>query len=145
MELTKNQDKGFQILARGIKRKFPFIKGFQFFNDDDSNEPTILTFLEIIIDAKKFFEVNNVEPEQYVKYNIDNLEVYFGQWKPSTLSFIVSDEFNDKFNRDYNEKLESELGKIYDGLPDNYKVFVKSSWDDGVYPTIPRIMSFIIT
>jgi hypothetical protein len=101
--------------------------------------------LEIIIDAKKFFEVNNVEPEQYVKYNIDNLEVYFGQWKPSTLSFIVSDEFNDKFNRDYNEKLESELGKIYDGLPDNYKVFVKSSWDDGVYPTIPRIMSFIIT
>jgi hypothetical protein len=145
MELTKNQDKGFQILARGIKRKFPFIKGFQFFNDDDSKEPDILTFLEVIIDAKKFFEVTNAEPEQYVKYNINNLEKYFGQWKPSTLSFIVSDEFNDKYTRDYNEMLESELGKIYDGLPDNYKVFVESKWGDGVYPTTPRIMSFIIT
>lgn len=127
MELTKKQNKAFEILARGIKRKYPFIKGIVV---NENDKPDLVLFVKIIIDYDKFFEYTGEDPKKSVFWDRESLKSFYDRYAFSTLLPLVD---NENYGAKFTEKMSDDLDMIYKALPEDYQVKFKPEWSDKFY------------
>lgn len=127
MELTKKQNKAFEMLARGIKRKYPFIKGIMV-NEDDKFD--LVLFVKIIIDYDKFFEYAGDEHKRNQLWDRESLKSFYDRYGFSTLLSLIDDE---KYGMKFTEKMSNDLNDIYKALPEDYQIKFKPGWSENFY------------
>lgn len=128
MELTKKQNKAFEILARGIKRKYPFIKGLIL---DEEGEADLVIFVKVIVDYDKFFEYADEKPKKEEYWDRETLKDFYDRYRFSTLIPLIDNR--EKYGYKFTEKIADDLNNIYKGLPDDYKINFKPKWSDNFY------------
>ncbi len=128
---TKSQDKGFDIVARAIKRKYPFIKGLIF---DEKPKMDVILFVGLIVDYDKFFEVTGEDEDPFIKERSRKSAVsYFKSFgKISTFMTMIDPKSSnkDKYSWDFMDEITKEMNKIYNGLPKNYQIYFKPIWSE---------------
>jgi hypothetical protein len=126
---TKSQDKGFDIVARAIKRKYPFIKGITF---DEKPKMDVILFVGLIVDYYKFFEVTGEDEDTFLKERGDKFKITyfksFGRLSTFTSMIDPKSRGKDKYSWNFMEGITKEMNKIYNGLPKNYQLYFKPVW-----------------
>ena len=123
-ELTSDQEKGFEILTRALRRKFPYIKGIKL----DRGTPYHI-YINIIVEFFSFLKYYKAKPTDfYLKYGASGIESYFKDNNKSSYTFLMVDpEFNDEFSTPFNKNMEKIINTLYDSLPKHYIKF-KEDW-----------------
>ncbi len=117
MEITEKQEKGIELLTKGLRRKFPFILGVEI---NEINEYHI--WVVIIVEFTKFLKFYNVPPSRFhLKFGLETSKQYFKDYRnPGFLLGLVDDEYKDEFGYEYNNKMENFLSGLYNSLPEEY-------------------------
>jgi hypothetical protein len=118
---SKPKDKGLEILTKLIKNKYPFIISID--GEYSNSSPTKL-MVDIVFDLNKFYDLTNTTfPRHYVgkDYLIDVMLNEPGFF----LKRYVDDENKDKYDYQYNNKMEHMLNNYYKLLPEHlqHKMF----------------------
>jgi len=128
---NKNQDKGFEIVARAIKRKYPFIKGLIF---DEKPKMDVILFVGLLVDYDKFFEVTGEDEDPFLKERSSRFKVSyfksFGKLSTFTSMMDPKNRNKDKYSWDFMDEITKEMNKIYNGLPKNYQIYFKPVWSE---------------
>ena len=127
MELTKKQNKAFEILARGIKRKYPFIKGIVV---DENDKPDLVLFVKLIIDYDKFFEYAKEEPKESKLWDRESLKSFYNRFNFATVLPLID---NENYGIKFTEKISNDLDIIYKALPEDYQIKFKPEWSNNFY------------
>jgi len=118
---VKKKDKGFQMLERLMKKKYPFITGLEVNEIADS-----IIGINVHFDLNMFYDITKTSPPQrYVENEWwDMLEE-----KGSYFMRYVEKEEKDNVNK-VSHSIEKDLNQIYKVLPKNVIHTKYESWDD---------------
>ena len=119
MEITEKQEKGIELLTKGLRRKFPFILGMEI---KEITEYHI--WVIIIVEFTRFLKFYNVPPSSFhAKYGLVTSKQYFKDYRnPGYLFGLVDGEHKDDFGNEYNNKMENFLSGLYNSLPEEYTI-----------------------
>ena len=145
--LSKENIRGFEIVVKAIKKKFPYVTGYKFWKrigseveHESDNKLYSAIPIELLIDGEKLKEF----------YGFDETTSYHSF---STLSLfkktLDNPELEERMKMD-GERIKTIFPKLYNNLPDEMKVFYQSqySWQDefGKYTAIaPYVLNFVLT
>lgn len=117
MEITDKQERGIELLTKGLRRKFPFILGMEIREISE-----FFIWVTIIVEFTRFLKFYNVPPSSFhLKYGLETSKEYFEGYKnPGYLMGLVDEDHKDDFGNKYNEKLENFLSGLYSALPTEY-------------------------
>ena len=117
MEITDKQERGIELLTKGLRRKFPFILGMEIREITEYH-----IWVTIIVEFTRFLKFYNVPPSSFhLKYGLETSKEYFEGYKnPGYLMGLVDEDHKDDFGNKYNEKLENFLSGLYSALPTEY-------------------------
>ncbi len=117
MEITDKQERGIELLTKGLRRKFPFILGMEIREISE-----FFIWVTIIVEFTRFLKFYNVPPSSFhLKYGLETSKEYFEGYKnPGYLMGLVNEDHKDDFGNKYNEKLENFLSGLYSALPTEY-------------------------
>ncbi len=115
-KLTKEQERGVDLVIKAITKSFDFIKGGQVSENYEIYDG--LLFIDLFIDFFELSELNNTEinpfwVEQYEKYGKGML----------TSSALTSFSDSEDFSKYYSLKddIKNKLNTFYDFLPENMR------------------------
>lgn len=117
MEMTEKQERGIELLTKGLRRKFPFILGMEIREISEFH-----IWVTIIVEFTRFLKFYNVPPSSFhLKYGLETSKEYFEGYKnPGYLMGLVDEDHKDYFGNKYNEKLDNFLSGLYSALPTEY-------------------------
>lgn len=121
---TEKQKKGIDLAVRGIKKKYPFIKGWEFTYDFDKY--TMSVYIDLLIDWFEMADFYDKKIKDYWKRTYK--ENGPTGLKTSSLSALMDTEgepmfdgptFNEMYEA--NKKINSDLNSMYQYLPNDFK------------------------
>ena len=115
-KLTKEQERGVDLVIKAITKSFDFIKGGQVSENYEMYDG--LLFIDLFIDFFELSELNNTEinpywVEHYEKYGKDMLR------SSSLRSFSNSEDLTKYYS--LNNDIKNKLNTFYDFLPENMR------------------------
>ena len=115
--MTEKQERGIELLTKGLRRKFPFILGMEIREISE-----FFIWVTIIVEFTRFLKFYNVPPSSFhLKYGLETSKEYFEGYKnPGYLMGLVDEDHKDYFGNKYNEKLDNFLSGLYSALPTEY-------------------------
>lgn len=115
--MTEKQERGIELLTKGLRRKFPFILGMEIREISEFH-----IWVTIIVEFTRFLKFYNVPPSSFhLKYGLETSKEYFEGYKnPGYLMGLVDEDHKDYFGNKYNEKLDNFLSGLYSALPTEY-------------------------
>ena len=115
--MTEKQERGIELLTKGLRRKFPFILGMEIREISEFH-----IWVTIIVEFTRFLKFYNVPPSSFhLKYGLETSKEYFEGYKnPGYLMGLVNEDHKDDFGNKYNEKLDNFLSGLYSALPTEY-------------------------
>ncbi len=145
--LSKENIRGFEIVVKAIKKKFPYVTGYKFWKrigseveHESDNKLYSAIPIELLIDSEKLKEF----------YGFDETTSYHS-FSNISLFMKTSDnpELEERMKMD-GERIKTIFPKLYHNLPDEMKVFYQSQheWQDdfGKYTSIaPYVLNFVLT
>jgi hypothetical protein len=141
-EITSDQEKGFEILSRNLKRRFPFIIDVT---------PYKLTeyfiYININIEFFKFIKFYDITPnEYYLKYGAKGMKGYLESFGCMSYTFsLISDEYASDFGNSYNNKLNNLMNTLYNSIPKKYQVVRESPYSNEEETKDIQIQYFCVT
>ena len=117
MDITEKQERGLELLTKGLRRKFPVVLGMEIKEITDYH-----IWVSIIVEFTRFLKFYNVPPSSFhLKHGLENSKNYFeGYRNPGYLFGLVGDEHKDDFSGGYNDKMGNFLSGLYSALPTEY-------------------------
>ena len=117
MEMTEKQERGIELITKGLRRKFPFILGMEIREMSEFH-----IWVTIIVEFTRFLKFYNVPPSSFhLKYGLETTKQYFKDYRnPGYLFGLVDNEYQDEFGNEYNQKLDNFLNGLYKALPTEY-------------------------
>lgn len=115
-KLTKEQERGVDLVIKGITKSFDFIKGGQVSENYEMYDG--LLFIDLFIDFFELAKLNNTEidpywVDYYEKYGKDMLR------SSSLRSFSNSEDLTKYYS--LNNDIKNKLNTFYDFLPENMR------------------------
>lgn len=129
MELTIKQKAGLKLLTSSMRKKYPFINGFDIIPESFERYGTLIS-INIRFDLEKFYSYYNVgPPKRYfdATYLFTNMNVPRGY-----LMSYVDDEDADKFRNEFNSTVEISMNTYYKHLPSDMTITKFEGWSDEV-------------
>jgi hypothetical protein len=113
-KLTKEQERGVDLVIKAITKSFSFIKGGKVSETYELYDG--LLFIDLFIDFFELAELNNTEIRPFW---VDSYEKYGKDVLRSTTLFSYSD--SEDFSKYYSirDDIKNKLNTFYDFLPDN--------------------------
>ena len=134
---TEIQKKGIDLVVRSLKKKYPFIKGWEFYKDFDKYQMSI--YIDLLIDWFEMADFYDKKIKDYWKRTYNQYGP--GLLKSSSLSSLMDTEGEPifdgpTFNEMYvaNIKIKEYLNSMYNFLPDEFK-FMRENAFGGHQPT----------
>ena len=125
-DFNETQLEGFDIIIKSLNKKFPFIIGWEF-TDNDPNKFMSIVGLDVIIDVDKLSDFYNIPVHKYFE---EYTFLHYGY------GFCIPLYYEDVFNieerpcyEDY-FKFKKLFNKHYKYLPEKYKTFILSKNSD---------------
>lgn len=135
IELTDKQKKGIDLSVKSLRKKFPFVKGWE---PDNDNEVYLMSFfINLFID---FFEMSEFYGKETRRFWVDMYNKYGAEEmvSHSLVSFIETDDDKPIYDTPLSEemykqsdKIQNQLNTTYDMLPNEYKILVETPFNDG--------------
>jgi hypothetical protein len=124
VELTKEQEKGFEILTRTLIRKFPYIKSLELINGSAYH-----IWIQFEVEFFSFLNFYNAPPNDfYTKYGAKGIYEYFKSSTPSHYTFtMVGGDSVEEFGNEFNKNFIKIINILYGSLPEQYIKF-KEDW-----------------
>ena len=127
MKLTVKQKAGLKLLTSSLRKKYPFINGFDVIPTSFERYGTLIT-VNIRFDLEKFYKYYNVgPPKRYfdATYLFTNMTIPRGY-----LMSYVDDEDEDNFRNEFNNTLEKSMNTYYEHLPSDMTITKFQGWSD---------------
>jgi len=127
MKLTVKQKAGLKLLTSAMRKKYPFINGFDVIPTSFESYGTLVT-MDIMFDLEKFYKKYNVgPPERYYKspYLFRNMD----QPRGYLMTFVDEDD-EDNFRNEFNTELEKSMNVYYRHLPSDMTITKFQGWSD---------------
>lgn len=127
MKLTVKQKAGLKLLTSSMRKKYPFINGFDVIPESFERYGTLIT-VNIRFDLEKFYTFYNVgPPKRYfdATYLFTNMNVPRGY-----LMSYVDDKDEDKFRNEFNNTFEKSMNTYYEHLPSDMTITKFQGWSD---------------
>lgn len=124
---TTQKDKGFTLLTKILKKKYPYIINITPI-ESDLKKYGILIGIKVNFDLNQFYHITNTTPpESYYK-----LRFLFDTLKQSYMYLFpyVDDKYRDDFRSEFNQKFEKEINDYYSKLPDYLTINQYENLDD---------------
>jgi hypothetical protein len=129
--LTKYQKKGIDIVIKSVNKKYPFIKGWDFY--PKWKNYTANLYINLYVDFKGISEFYNIPIHPYYINYTDSIDVSFGKQlslfshlKPSKSDFISMH----KESKVIQDKIESTMNDLMGSLPEEFRVFYTFNSDE---------------
>jgi hypothetical protein len=124
VELTEDQEKGFEILTRTLRRKFPYIKSLKL-----SKSSMFHIWIQFEVEFFSFLTYYNVKPNNYyLKYGVNGIEDYFKYSPTGNYPFVMVDnDLIDEFGNEFNKNFIKTINILYESLPEKY-IKYKEDW-----------------
>lgn len=125
-ELTKRQEKGIDLVVKSLRKRFPFIKGWELSEDNERFQVTF--FIELLID---FFEMaefygKEIRPAWARRYRMDGPKDIYSSSLAAMIDIDDGEPMFDgpTFNEMYenNSEIKKYLANVYGMLPDEFKI-----------------------
>jgi len=127
MKLTVKQKAGLKLLTSSMRKKYPFINGFDINPLSFERYGTLIT-VNIRFDLEKFYTFYNVgPPERY--YKSTYLFANMNQPRGYLMSY-VDDKDEDMFRGEFNNTLEKSMDTYYKHLPSDMTITKFQGWSD---------------
>jgi hypothetical protein len=134
-KITEEKIKGINMTIKGLSKKFPFIKGWEFISNYEKYTSNL--YINLYVDFKEAAKFYNKEFNSYheKEYNekpetlkTSTLSVYIGNEKPN----YRTKEWDDMIEYYSNEKrkINDNLNNLYQRLPEEFQV----NWSTDLYP-----------
>ena len=130
-DITPIKRKGIEMAVKGLRKKFPFIKGYE--DDDSVDKYESAHYIDLIIDLNKLSDYMDVPVNPFWKVHASDPQYrkIYAIW--SYLKFHEEDEY--KYDKNISthpgyvlgEEIKSTLNTMYDYLPEEYKLYYTSS------------------
>jgi hypothetical protein len=129
MEFTKKEERGFELVVKAMRKKFPFIT---FIEIEDIRPYHI--WINIGVEMLSFLKYYNLPPSDFhLRNGIENARYYYKNYRTTGYVFgMLNDEYLDEFSNEYNKKMETIMNGLYNALPDEYKKLT-----DTLFTSIP--------
>ena len=116
--LTEKQQRGFELVVRAIRKKFPYIT---FVKIDEISSYHI--WIKLGVEMLSFLKYHNVPPPKFhLERGVENARRYFKTFPESGFLFSIVDEsYSDEYSIEYNEKMENLFNGLYNSLPEDYQ------------------------
>lgn len=139
MEFTKKEERGFELVVKAMRKKFPFIT---FIEIEEIGKYHI--WVSIGVEMLSFLKYYNLPPSDFhLRRGVEDTRDYYKDYSGSGYVFgMIDDEYQDEFSNDYNKKMENLMNGLYNALPEEYKKNSDSSLD---IPLQIGINGFIIS
>ena len=139
MEFTKKEERGFELVVKAMRKKFPFIT---FIKIEEIGKYHI--WVTIGVEMLGFLKYYNLPPSDFhSSRGVEDTRDYYKEYRGSGYVFgMIDDEYQDEFSNDYNKKMENLMNGLYNALPEEYKKNSDSSLD---IPLQIGINGFIIS
>jgi len=141
--LSENQIKGIDLTVRVLKKVFPFVKGWKLDKTWEKYETNL--YLDLDIDVTKLSEVINMEVREYYIKKLKTGESITSSaiLTPFDWGDIGSEKWEEVGQSSHllRMKINDTLRKAYDFLPDEMKVFWRSSFN--THPCVLSVDEFI--
>jgi len=124
MELTKEQDKGFELITKALRKKFPYIKWVKV------NKITRYTvYVDLGIEFFDFIEFYNLEmDEMFSRRGLSFILQYFKLSPTSYYPFVMlGDNDRKNFGIEFNAKMMEVMNILYSSLPYEYRINTKET------------------
>jgi hypothetical protein len=114
---TKKQERGFELVAKAMRKKFPFIT---FIGIEDIGKYHI--WVTIGVEMLEFLKYYNLPPSDFhSSRGVENTRNYYKNFRSSGYLFgTLNHEYLDEFSNEYNRKMETIMNGLYKALPDEY-------------------------
>ena len=127
MNLTVKKEAGLKLLTSSMRKKYPFINGFDIVPKSFERYGTLIT-VNIRFDLEKFYKKYNVgPPERY--YKSPYLFANMNQPRGFLMSF-VDEKDEDMFRGEFNNMVETSMDKYYKHLPTDMTITKFDGWTD---------------
>ena len=129
--LTKYQKKGIDIVIKSVNKKYPFIKGWDFY--PKWKNYTANLYIDLYVDFKGISEFYNIPIHPYYIDYTDSIDVSFGKHLSlfSHLRPIKSDFISmHKESKVIQDKIESMMNDLMGSLPEEFRVFYTFNSDE---------------
>ena len=139
-DITPIKRKGIEMAVKGLMKSYPFVLGYE--DDESVDKYESSHYVDLIIDMDKLADYMGVEVNPYwrpyVKDNPKDQKIY-AIW--SYLKFPNEVDYNKDITKHPGYRLGQDvthlLNTIYEYLPEQYRLFYKSS--SGYFPDNPPI------
>lgn len=117
-KFTKKQERGFELVAKAMRKKFPYIT----FLKIEEIRPFHIWVI-IGVEMLSFLKYYNLPPADFhLRNGIENTRDYYKNFRRSSYVFgMLNHEYLDEFSNEYNRKMETIMNGLYYALPDEYK------------------------
>lgn len=124
--LTKEQEKGFEILTRSLRKKFPYIKSLKLVKSSLYH-----IWIQFEVEFFSFLTYYNVKPNSYyLKYGVKGIEEYFTSSPNSNYPFVMVDnDLIDEFGNEFTKNFTKIINIFYESLPEKY-IKYKEDWHE---------------
>ena len=138
-EFTKKEERGFELVVKAMRKKFPFIT---FIGISDVGDYHL--WVNIGVEMLSFLKYYNLPPSDFhSRRGVEDTRDYYKEYGGSGYVFgMLKDEYLDEFSNEYNKKMENLMNGLYNALPEEYK---KSSNSSLHIPLHIGISGFIIS
>lgn len=131
-EFTEKQIRGIDLVIKSAKKKYPFIRGWEFHKD--FKDYVAHLYINLIVDFDEVAEFYKDTLSQFYKERkmplISSLLLTF--LSSNYIGDFDSPERQESFNRNYNEtkKVINFIGDLYKNLPEDFLIYYEmDSWD----------------
>jgi hypothetical protein len=128
-KLTDSQIRGIDLSVKALKKVFPFVTGWKL--DDTWEKYETKIYLDLFIDYKELSKIVDLEIRPYF---IDRIESGEGYTSSAILTMFEwnayqSEEWEkiSQLSFDLHQKINSTLNQAYGFMPDEIKIYWKSS------------------
>jgi hypothetical protein len=151
-DITPIKRKGIDMVVKGLRKKFPFIKGYE--DDDSVDKYESSHYIDLIIDLNKLSDYMDVPVNPFWKVHASDpqYQKVYAIWSylnfPPPYNNTNSDNIQSHPGYILSEELKQTLNDIYSYLPDEYKLQYPSTsgWIDPppIYDVNLKVNGFIM-
>ena len=129
-DITPIKRKGIDMAVKGLRKKFPFIKGYE--DDDSVDKYESAHYIDLIIDLDKLSDYMDVPVNPFWKVHASDPQYrkVYAIWSylnfPPPYNNTNSDNIQSHPGYMLGGEIKSTLNTMYDYLPDEYKLFYTS-------------------
>lgn len=128
-KLTDSQIRGIDLSVKALKKVFPFVTGWKF--DDTWEKYETKIYLDLFIDYKELSKIVDLEIRPYF---IDKIKSGEGYTSSAILAMFEWDAYQSEewekisqLSFDLHQKISNTLNQAYGFMPDEIKIYWKSS------------------